>query len=274
MHDCSVIMFEEQDVRYIHCYTLDFSVEIRPHVHNCWEIAFVKSGELIYTTGGKSVDVRPGSLIISPPGRLHFLRPKGTIVYDRHVLFVPEECMDKMILNQLPQDLYVLDASGNSMVAGLFERVYYYVTTLPPEEARSALLSIGNELLINILIAIRNPLRTANVITDPLMVRVLDYINDHIREPLDVPQISHAMSVSSGHMHRHFAKHMHMTPRQYIMQQKLLLVHQAMVSGANPTEACREFGFRNYSTFYRNYQKFYGYCPSDSAQQPLQRTDL
>lgn len=275
MHDCSVVMFQEQDVRYIHCYTLDFSIEIRPHVHNCWEIAFVQSGELIYTANGRSVDVKPGSLIISPPGRLHFLNPRGTIIYDRHVLFIPEECIDPGILQQIPQDLFVLDAADNTMISGIFERMYYYVTSLPPAEARSALRSIGNELMVNILLALRNSPCAVNVITDPLMVRVLAYINDHIRDSLTVPQISQAMSVSAGHLHRHFVKHMHMTPKQYIMQQKFLLVNQAMVSGANPTEICRQYGFGNYSTFYRNYQKTYGCRPSDNAKQfPLDGPSL
>ena len=274
MHDCSVIMFREKDVRYIHCYTLDFSIEIHPHVHNCWEIALVKSGDLIYTADGRSVDIKPGSLIISPPGRLHFLKPKGTIIYDRHVLFVPEECLDRNILQQLSQDLYALDVSNNSMILGIFERAYYYVTSLQPEEARSALLSIGNELLINIYIATRNSPCNADVITDPLLVRILDYIDNHIRESLTVPSIGQAMSVSSGHLHRYFVKHMHMTPKQYIMQQKLLLVQQAMAGGANPTEICRQYGFGNYSTFYRNYQKAYGCRPSDNPRQSPQKIEL
>ena len=269
MQSCSTVLFHFDDVRYNHCYTLDFSDPILPHKRDdCWSFLLVKCGELTYTTGNGSFDIKPNTLIITPPDMVHGLTPKGPIIYDRYSLVVPAECIDKDIQEKVSPDFYVLDVSDLPMILDIFDQMVFYVSNLQPRESASVLRSIGNVLMANIYISSQNTSNPAKPMTNPLIVRLLDYINEHIREPLSVPQLSELMSVSAGYLHQHFVKHMHMTPRQYIMQQKLRYVQQALKNNANPTEVSRLYGFRSYSTFYRNYQRVFGCSPSDGQKQP------
>ena len=274
MQSCSTVLFEFENIRYSHAYTLDFSDPIPPAAENEWRFLLVKCGELTYIEGKNSVDIKPNTLVITPPGVVRGLIPKGSIIYDRHVLRIPEECINKDILAQIPLDLCVLDVSNNPMILDIFEKMFFYVSNLLPKEAASVLRSIANELVMNIYIATRESSNPSEPMTSPLIVRILNYINDHIREPLTVPLLSKEMSVSPGYLHQHFLKHMNMTPKQYIIRQKLQHAQQALKNKANPTEVCRHYGFRSYSTFYRNYQKVYGCSPSDNSKQSLQRIDL
>jgi AraC-like DNA-binding protein len=56
--------------------------------------------------------------------------------------------------------------------------------------------------------------------------------------------------------------------------QKLQLVQQALINAANPTTICQHYGFKSYSTFYRNYQKFYGCRPSDDSRPTPRKIEL
>ena len=271
MQSCSTVLFEFENIRYTHAYTLDFSTPIPLSVRDNWRFVLVKCGELTYTVDKNSFDIKPNTLIITPPGVVRSLTPKGSIIYDRHTFAVPEECINKDILGQISRDLCVLDVSDNPMILDIFDKITFYVSNLQPKEAASVLQSIGNELMANICIHTQDSRKPAEPMTNPMIVRLLDYINEHIREPLTVPRLSAEMSVSAGYLHQHFVKHMHMTPRQYIMEQKLRYVQQALKNNANPTEVCRQYGFRSYSTFYRNYQKVYGCSPSGSHRETPKR---
>lgn len=274
MQSCSTVLFEFENIRYSHAYTLDFSDPIPPAAENEWRFLLVKCGELTYTEEKNSVDIKPNTLVITPPGVVRGLIPKGSIIYDRHALRIPEECINKDIMEQIPKDQYVLDVSNNPIILDIFDKIYFYVSNLLPKDAASVLRSIANELVMNIYIATRESSNPSEPMTSPLIVRILNYINNHIREPLTVPLLSKEMSVSPGYLHQHFMKHMNMTPKQYIIRQKLQLAQQALKNNANPTEICRLYGFRSYSTFYRNYQKVYGCRPSDIPQNNLRKIEL
>ena len=265
MQSCSTVKFRHENVAFNHCYTLDFSDPIPPHTQDGWGFLFIRQGELTYFTGNHSFHAKPGTLIITPPGIIHSLNPKGSIIYDRDSLVAPVDCINNDLMEQIPSELYVLDVSSNPMILDIFDKMYFYVSNLQPKDAASVLCSLANELVTNIYIATRQSAQPAEPITSPLIVRLLNYISEHIHEPLTVPQLAQQMSVSAGYLHQHFVKHMKMTPKQYITQQKLLLAQQALKNNANPTEICRLYGFRSYSTFYRNYQKIFGSSPSGSS---------
>lgn len=263
MQSCSTFEFRHENVKYSHSYTLDFSDPIPPHTQDGWGFLLIRHGELTYFTGDHSFDVKPGSLIISAPNEIHSLNPKGSIIYDRDSLVAPVDCINNDLMEQITEDQYVLDVSNNPIVLELFDKMFFYISNLQPKDAALVLRSLANELVTNIYIATRNSSNPAELMTSPLMVRTLNYINSHIQEQFTVPQLSKEMSVSAGYLHQHFLKHMNMTPKQYIIRQKLQLAQQALKNNANPTEISRLYGFHSYSTFYRNYQKIYGCSPSD-----------
>lgn len=267
MQSCSIDMFESSDLNYCHAYTLDFNTDIDRHFHTGWAFLLVTSGELTYTVEGKTFDITPNSLLISRPGVVHMLQPKGSILYERHSIGAAEALLDTELLEQFPQDLHVLDVSKNPIIQNIFEKVLFYLPRLPEKQMEALLKSFVNELIMNIYVSTQTDYTSSKYTTEHLIAKILDYINKHIQEPLTVSQISEAMSLSNGYLHLFFTKQMHMTIKKYVILQKLLLVQKALLNNVNPTEACRQYGFRSYSTFYRNYQRVFGHCPSEDPQQ-------
>lgn len=273
MQSCSVDFFQTGDLNYCHAYTLDFNDDIAQHSHPGWAFLLVKSGELTYSVEGKTFDVTPDSLVISRPGVVHMLQPKGPILYDRHSFAAVEALLDKEILEQIPQDLHVLDVSKNPIIQNIFEKILFYLPRLPEKQMEALLKSFVNELIMNIYVSTQIDYTSPKHTTEHLIAKILDYIHKHIQEPLTVSQISEAMSLSAGYLHLFFSRQMHMPIKKYIIIQKLQLVQKALLNNVHPTEACRQYGFRNYSTFYRNYQKVYGCSPSGGHRQSAQENE-
>ena len=251
-----------------------FSSHIATHMHMGWEFLFVKNGTLAYAVDGNVFDITPGSLIISRPGEIHALYPKGIIRYERHSLIISDSLAPADIIRQIPQDFYVLDASDNKIILDMFDKIEFYRTRLREDQLETILWVLISELWLNLYISIQDTSRSVTSHSNTVITNAVGFIKEHIREPLTVRQVSDALYITPSYLHQCFAKHLNITPRQYIMAQKLQLVQQALSAGANPTEICRQYGFGNYSTFYRNYQKVYGCRPSRSPKQPLLKIEL
>ena len=247
---------------------------IPPHIHNGWEFICIKQGEMTYTADGNVFDVTPGNLIITRPGAIHTLYSKDAFHYERHDLMVSETLLNKAILETIPRDLHILDISEDAVIPDLFERISYYCAKLPKEYLESELRALSNELWLNIYIHLQVPTKSIISHSNPVLKKATEFIREHIQEPLTVRQVSEALYISPTYLQQCFTKHINVTPKQYILLQKLQLAHQALTNGANPTEIYRQYGFHSYSTFYRNYQKIYGCSPSDSTKQPLQNIEL
>ncbi len=274
MLNLSGVTYHTEDYLYGYANETDFSSGIPVHMHGGWELLYVKSGELIYSVDGNVYEIKPGSLIISRPGEIHSLSAKGVIHYERHSIVITGSLLNKDIIRQIPPDLHVLDISGNNIIPGLFEKMYFYRCNLQVAYLDTVFHALISELWVNIHFGTQTVAPSEVSSSNPIIVRAIDYIKAHLHEPLTVRQVSDALFITSSYLHQCFAKYMDVTPKQYIMLQKLQLVQQALIHAENPTKVCREFGFLNYSTFYRNYQKVYGCRPSDSPRPTLEKIEL
>ena len=274
MQNLSTVKYQAADFIYRYTNTVDFSSDVPTHAHDGWEFLFVKNGKFFYTVDGSTFDIASNSLILSRPGAVHMLRPKGIVHYERYVFTAAENILDKNILELLPADLHVLDVKNNALISSLYEKIGFYLSNLEGAMLEAMLRSILQELLVNIYLTSKEPSKPVASHTNPIVTRAIIYIRDHIQQPLTVQQVSDALFITPSHLHHCFVKHIKVTPKQYIMLQKLQLVQQALINAANPTEICRYYGFATYSTFYRNYQKIYGCRPSDGNQQTLRRIEF
>ena len=274
MHAVAPVNYNSEELFYGYKNEIAYSEPIVSHIHNGWEFLFIKQGELSYTVDGNVFDINSGKLIIARPGVVHMLHPKGPIQYERYNLVVFENRLNKAILEMIPQDLHILDISEDTVIPALFEKFNYYISKLPEMHLDPIFHALSDELLLNVYILLQTPTQSITSYSNPVIAKAIAFIKEHIREPLTVQQVSNALFISPTYLQQCFTKHIHVTPKQYILLLKLQMVSQELAHGANPTEIYRHYGFHNYSTFYRNYQKIYGCRPSDGSKQPLQHIDL
>ena len=64
-----------------------------------------------------------------------------------------------------------------------------------------------------------------------------------------------------------------MTIVQYIIYNRILLARQLLSNGISAGEAAERIGFKDYSSFYRNYRKITGRKPQDDYQPSEQKEE-
>ena len=104
------------------------------------------------------------------------------------------------------------------------------------------------------------------VLCNQKVISLLEYIQEHLTENLDIDTLSGKLYLSKYHMMRLFKAETGFTIGSYINQKRLLLARDLLAQGASASDACLRCGFRDYSTFSRAYKKEFGLSPRDSLR--------
>jgi len=93
---------------------------------------------------------------------------------------------------------------------------------------------------------------------------LLDYINDNIEKKITLDALSEASNFSKSYICNSFKLYMKTPIIQYVRTKKILAAHQLIESGSKPYQVAKQFGFDDYSTFYRSYVSIIGSAPSNN----------
>ena len=111
--------------------------------------------------------------------------------------------------------------------------------------------------------AIQNHLEFLNTeLYNPKITDLIQYINTHLTEALDIDMLAGKVYLSKYYMMRLFKEETGCTIGSYINSKRLLLARDLLSQGAPITETCFRCGFKEYSTFSRAYKKEFAETPS------------
>lgn len=256
--------YQSEDLVYNHtCYTPP--PEITLHVHDICELLFLKKGDVAYIVDGKSYRLTKNCLVISRPLKGHALSVYNDSEYDRYNILFDEKKLTSDIFHRIPEHVNVVNFDGNSVVSNLFKKMDYYCESFDGELLQTTLLHLAEEVLLNVLITSHNPEENSAYTVNSLINQALKYIDQNITTPIRIENICEELFITKSHLHHLFIKHLKVSPKKYIMSQKLILAQRELRSGSKPTEAALNCGFADYSTFYRDYKHFFGHSPSDEG---------
>ncbi|GAA5216812.1 AraC family transcriptional regulator N-terminal domain-containing protein [Corallincola platygyrae] len=98
------------------------------------------------------------------------------------------------------------------------------------------------------------------------IAHVINYIQSHYADPLDIATLAGEASMSVSSLHQHFKSVTNVSPLQYIKQVRL---HQAKELVSMPqgsiSDAAYKVGYQSLSQFSREYKRMFGVPPSQSA---------
>lgn len=231
------------------------------HCHNYFEIIYLVSGDVAHVVEGRHYRVKAGDLVLVRPSTAHYLEILSDEPYIRYnILFDPERHGVPAAL-ELPVEMEVVDISHNALLKDLFARLDLYAQS---EQADFEVLLrlLLNELCMNLLLFPEGQ-QTQQPIESPMLTRVLDYINENLFRIQSIEQVAQDLFLSPSYLYAHFRDTLHKSPKKYILEKRLLAAQRKIRSGGKPTDVCWECGFREYSTFYRNFVSYFGYSPSE-----------
>lgn len=255
-------------------YLDDLPIVVNPHKHDFWELLFFSEGHVSYIIEDSEVTLVPGDLLIIPPLSSHYPRFLDAGAYRRNIIWISEEYMKSFEIGEYalqsmtlmvaakgyghfklePVDRYTLF----SRVASLAEEMHCEM--LFCEELSKLLLS---EVLI-LLTRFVSPYLTINNADSLRIVNdICAYIESHLEMDITLDSLSETFFISKYHLSRIFKKQMGTSPYNYIIQRRLRHAKDLLDSGANPTEAYKKCGYKNYPSFYRAFIKKYGCQPKD-----------
>lgn len=251
--------------------------EVKTHYHDFDKITIFIKGKVSYMIEGKSYDLKPYDIVLVRHNDIHRLVVDNTEVYERIIVYISPNFMSA----------YKTDSYDLSYCFQKAKEAQSDVLRIPSLEKSSLFRSIVRlensfsddgyaaelyrqvlflEFMIHLNRAARkNRLEFLDTENHHSKVAgILQYVNDHLSEELNIDKIADAFFISKYYMMRQFKQETGYTLGNYISRKRLLLARELIASGVPGTQACFDCGYKDYSTFARAYKRLFSESPRDT----------
>ncbi len=251
--------------------------EFEFHYHDFDKIIIFLSGHVDYTIEGRTYRLMPYDIVLVNHGEIHRPAIDQSVPYDRIIVYLSPD-----FLNSYQTQDYDLSecfrcaakAHSNVLRMGAAEADSLFLTIRLLEKA-STEEAYANDLYCQVLFLefLIHLNRTAlshrqNYFAashfNPKIVEITDFINQHLSWDLNVDLISRTFFLSKYHLMRLFKQETGYTIGGYINCKRLLMAKQLLLEEESITHICYLCGFKNYSTFFRAYRKFFHEAPHET----------
>jgi len=265
------------DILFHHSISTRRSEEFELHCHNYYEVYFFISGDARYLVEGVEYRPEPYSLLLMAPNVFHGIFLNSSSPYERYALhllpsFLPQGS-EKLLLSPFHQkQIYYTKTES-------FHMESYFEALLQCCDMEGELQNIAVQARVEALLSQIVHLQRESIHLPEQKRRgsytpnqMISYINEHIREPLSLDDLSLVFYIGKNQLNRTFRVASGTTINRYINQKRATMARQYILDGLPPSEACRLSGFQDYSNFFRAYKKIHGYSPADTRNTSLWTT--
>lgn len=245
-----------------------------PEWHHQFEIIYLVEGEVKYQIGGEEYLARTGDVIFVMPNEIHSLRTNNQMPYDRIVLIFDLEILRKMLAVSeidLSDAFLTVDCPYRIIPDSLVRKygikdILCSIDKYHKEKDCNSLHFFSS--VFSLMISLHNLFSDGGhepilpVSDEPIVRKVIQYIDDHIYEPILLDDIAASLYVSKSTLCHRFAGHMNVSVNRYIAIKKIYHAAELIRGGMSATEASLALGYNHYTTFYHNYKQIIGSPPS------------
>ena len=245
------------------------------HSHDYYELYFFEEGAVTMVIGGKPYALQSGDVIVIPPGIDH-----------RILLTDPEKPYRRFVLWLTPAYLIALEKRspdyGYLLRRSADRGRYVYRFDLPTFNAlRTRLFTLLDEIhadrfareaaielsISDLLLYLGRTVYEQEQRRDrkeqlSRYEAITQYVDEHLDEHLSLDTLARQFYLSKYYLVHLFRENTGLSVHQYILKKRLAACCDAMRGGAAVGEVCRQWGFGDYSAFYRAFRKEYGMSPS------------
>lgn len=238
------------------------------HNHSDYEILLFLGGDARYVVEGSVYTLEPGDLIMIRKHELHRIYHNSPTPYRRVILTISPDFFHKnACADYEAQFLSVLIGTGHKISAenvrssGLYDAFQRYKRY--SEDYRvpfdTPVLNATITEILYLISRIRH-FSTSDISMGSIRSVIL-YLNNHYTADLTLDILQEKFYISKYYLCREFRKATGLTVHEYIRRKRLTKVHELRAQGMPIGDAAMEAGFRDYSSFYRAFQKEYGVPP-------------
>ena len=257
-------------------YYSDLNFQTLPaHTHDYYEFYLFLEGDLDLEISGHARPLHPGDMVLVPPGVSHHaLMHSSDRPYRRFVLWVSQEYAARL-LKESPDYVFLMQRAAPS------GRCYYHFHEAEFSSIQSRLIRLLEEFHSNrygrnaaVYLALNDLLLYMNRIiyerehpvvsgSGDLMQEITLFIDEHLTEDLSLDVLANHVCLSKYYIAHYFKDSLGISIHQYITKKRLQSCSEAIAAGSDITRTFDEYGFRDYSSFYRMFRKEYGMSPRE-----------
>ena len=243
------------------------------HYHTFHKIMLFLSGSASYGIEGRSYPLLPGDLVLVPQGCIHRPEIEPGSPYERVILYISPEFLRRSSTADCPLEQCFTQAK---------EQFRFVVRPQGRDRSLRSVLSeleselqqenfghqiLANALLLQFLIGLTRGMQehqlqyTEPEVCDEKTAAILQYLSEHLTEPVSIDELASHFFISKYHMMRRFREQTGYTIHSYLVGKRLMLARELIAGGMRVREASDASGFGDYSTFSRAYKRQFGEVP-------------
>lgn len=261
----------------LHCAEVHFdnTLNVQMHSHMFYEILFCLRGDVQYLVAGKRYKIRRGDVVIIPPGANH--RPICTDMvnlYERIAVWINPEVIKSLspmmpgigaVFHQCAQNGEYRIRSDERTSGRLLreaEELLQESELLHPGW-EGMLYSGAIKLMLELARVNSRQSADSKDAQGELFDDILSYVDAEVDRPITLKDTAARFSASESTIGRIFRQNLGVSFYQYVIQQRLNMAKNHLLSGARPQEIYDKCGFADYACFYRAFCKEYSVSPKE-----------
>ena len=230
-------------------------------IHTYYEVMFYMDTDTFFLTEEGQQPLKNNTLLIMPKETYHFIKLDENKSFLRLKISIPESLVNTMPIQELLSQIRVIEKPTESVI-GLINQLQLNLKQGYSKKrsfyAYSVVLLILAELnLYDSTKTIAKTTKETNVIT-----HILDYISIHLEEDLTIGMLSDITSYSPSSITHLFKKELGISLHKYITMRRLIHARNLIKNNSKISGVHLLCGYRDYSSFYKAYTKYFGYPPS------------
>lgn len=247
--------------------TDQISTEFEFHYHEFHKITIFISGNVQYFIEGKTYSLEPYDIVLVNRNDIHRVQVDPSVPYERIIVYISPGFMEAYRTDHYDLSYCFEKAKkehSNVLRIHALEKSSLFKVTSRLERSFSDTEYAGDLyrqiLFLEFMIHLnRAALKKRAEFLDtslynPKIVTLIQYINQHLTDPLTMDDLSARVYLSKYYMMRLFKAETGYTIGKYITYRRLLLARSLILKGVPITQACLSSGFQDYSTFSRAYK--------------------
>lgn len=240
------------------------------HIHEQGEIYLFISGNIEYLVEGSKYSLEENSIMLMRPAEAHTPNILEGEKYERYAINFPlnmvegvdaESRLLKAFLDRPlgKNNMIPAAAINTSLIRQLCDQMFQEYSD---EYDRLLTIKTNIMLILNMIYHAHSSQEKGDEKPRSLSERMVAYVNNHIFEQISVPDIAGHFYLSTSQLNRLFRQATGASPWEYITKKRLTTAKEKIHSGSTAQSAAEYCGFKDYSSFYRAYTKYYGCSPT------------
>ncbi len=247
------------------------------HRHNGYEIYFFIQGNILLYLEQACFQLTPGDIALIPPTSMHRIVSLDDQYYERITINLKHSVFERLSTPKTDlSSCFYSDRQKNGSILHISEQEKpLFIQYAEDLSHYLKLEEYGADVMVDIisrqllLWINQHTLSTAfhESIMPSLVKNVMIYIRKNVTEELTLERLSKEFYHNGSYISRLFKKHIGLSLREYILDQRIESAKELLIKGSNVSEACYGSGFSDYSNFIRSFTKVVGISPGKYKKQ-------